>query len=538
LIERAIRDAEKEGAFPHISIPAFEVMTPDTDAHGHIATNVAMKLAPHIRKSPMEIAEALVPRLQKRGRRMFEKVEAVQPGFLNFFYREKYLAEQVELILAGGEDYWTGKAKKREKIQVEFISANPTGPLTAANGRGGFFGDVLANVLATQGHEVDREYYVNDRGVQTQILAESVARRYLQANKVKVDFPEELYKGDYIKDLAKELAPTIESTELETVTKKIRSSAVRIMVADIKRTTKDVMGIRFKRFFSEASLYRPAKKREALLRRLKRAELTYEKDGALWMKTRKFTDDKDRVLIKSDGEFTYFLSDLLYLENRLKERKYNRVIEVWGADHHGYVNRFKAAGEAISPRARLDFALVQMVKVVRKGKEVRMSKRAGNFITIESIIDEVGLDAARFFFLMSSLNSQMDLDLDLAKQRNQKNPVYYVQYAHARMFGIMKKAGKQKLPKEPQFLAPEEFALIRELIRSKDLLAEVAESYDVHRLTQYTMELARAFHAFYDRNRVINDGKVYTDRLALVKATKIVLGGMLELMGIEAPDKM
>jgi arginyl-tRNA synthetase len=538
LVERAIRDAVTEGAFPHITIPNFDVLTPDTDAHGHIATNVAMKLAPVVRQSPMNIANVLAPRLTTFGNQIFEKVEVAPPGCINFYYREDYLSGQVSLILKGKNTYWSTQTSEPEKIQIEFISANPTGPLTAANGRGGFFGDTLANVLATQGYKVDREYYMNDRGTQVNLLAESVARRYLQAHGVKVDFPDELYQGDYIKEIAKKIGREIESTNLEDVTKKVSSVALKTTTADIKRVTKTVMKIKYDKFFSEASLYRPKTKPNQVIARLRKAGLAYEKDGAIWMNTRKFGDDKDRVLVKSDGNYAYFLSDVLYMENRLKTRGYDRIVEVLGADHHGYVQRFKAAAQAINPKKRIDVPLVQMVRLVRSGKEVRMSKRKGQFITIESVINEIGLDAARYFFIASSLDSQMDLDLDLAKERSEKNPVYYVQYAHARMSGILRKAGKAKLPKSPQFTQPEEFALIRALMAAPQLLAEVSETYDVHRIPTYCIDLARVFHRFYDNNRVISEGKVYTDRLALVKATQIVLAGMLALMGINAPKKM
>lgn len=538
LVEHAIRDAMEDGTFPHGSIPAFEVLTPDTDEHGHVATNVAMKLAPLIKKSPLEIANALVPKIEKRAKKIFARVDVAPPGFINAFYDDRFLAGQVELILKGGKDYWTHNEKQEKKVQVEFISANPTGPLTAANGRGGFFGDVLTNVLQSQGNETDREFYVNDRGVQVDVLAESVARRYLQANKVDIDFPEELYQGAYVTDLAKELGKEIEAKDIDEAVKAFKKLALSAMINDIKRVAKDVMGIKFKKFFSEASLYRPKKTADELLKRLEKEDLAYKKEGAVWMKTTRYGDDKDRVLVKSDGEMTYFLSDILYLDNRFNTRGYDRIIEVWGADHHGYVARFKAAAEAIAPKKKVDFAIVQLVKLVRDGEEVKMSKRKGNFVTIEEVIEEIGQDAARFNFLTSSLNSHMELDLELAKEQSERNPVYYVQYAHARMSNILKNVGKVRVPDDPQFSTNEEFALIRQLMRSPELLERIADTLDVYTLPQYTLDLARAFHKFYDRNRVIDEGEVNTERVALVMATKMVLGGMLELMGVSAPEKM
>ncbi|MEK7178289.1 MAG: arginine--tRNA ligase, partial [Patescibacteria group bacterium] len=481
----------------------------------------------------------------------FSKIEA-ENGFINFFLSPECLHYQIKEILKQKDKYGWMDIKKsppslklRRTMQVEFISANPTGPLTIGNGRGGFYGDTLANILESQGHKVMREYYINDRGEQILLLGRSIKRA--QGSPLLIPGTEEavagmvpgisenLYKSEYINELAKQINKKLNAGEAG-------QKAVELILKTYIRPVIKRLGIKFDNWFSEKSLYSPAS--GEIMESLMRRDFIYEKDGATWMKTSQLGDSEDRVLIKKDGSETYFLSDILYHFDKFKIRKFDKVIDIWGADHHGYAPRLKAAIAAIGiPEDNLEIIITQLVRLVKNGKEVKISKRAGVFITLEELIDEVGLDAARFFFLMYSPNTHMDFDMELAKQRSEKNPVYYIQYAHARLSGILRKAHptgdhpkgeKFKLLKEKG-----ELNLIRKLAEFPELLSEVSRNYEVHRLPRYALELAREFHNFYEKYRVITEDKNLTSaRLALTMATKIVLANALNLMGIKAPDKM
>ena len=521
------------------------VEVPENKEHGDYTSGVAFLLSKIIEKPPREIAEDLTNELKKQRISDFSKIKA-ENGFINFYLSPECLCHQLKEILKQKNNY--GKSIFRlthgKRINVEFISANPTGPLTIGNGRGGFYGDVLANVLETQGYEVAREYYINDRGEQVRNLGLSI--KMAQGEKM-LDTTEYLYRGEYIKDLATEIDKKLNAEEAG-------QEAVKLILKEYIKPIVKKLNIKYDVWFSEASLYKNGAYKK-VMENLMRGNFIYEKDGATWMKTSELGDSEDRVLIKSDGGETYFLSDILYHYDKFKVRKFDKVIDIWGADHHGYAPRLKAAVAALGvSEESLDIIITQLVRLTSGGKEVKVSKRAGTFITLEKLIDEVGLDAARFFFLMYSPNTHMNFDMALAKEGSQKNPVYYAQYAHARLSSILGKARKAnyklqiinyKQSSKSQFLnikllkTKADLSLIRKLVEFPEVLSDIVKNYEVHRLPRYALELAREFHNFYEKERVITeDRKLTSARLTLIMAAKIILANTLNLMGIDNPDKM
>ncbi len=515
---------------------------PKSEQFGDYTSNIAMILAKKVGKSPMEIAEMLSLAISNQSSKILfiEKVEVVAPGYLNFYLSEKFLQEIVEKINTEKENFGNSEIGKGIKINNEFISANPTGPLTVGNGRGGFYGDSLTRVLKKAGFEAVSEYYVNDAGEQLMKLGHSVLKD-----------EEAVYGGEYIEALHDKFAKNI-SVEKESLqegfVRSVGIDAAKIVLEEyIKPTTKDKMQISFDSWMSEQKLYDDGFVDRAI-ELLKNKELTFELDGALWLKTTDFGDDKDRVLVKSNGQKTYFASDCGYILNKM-DRGFSRIIESWGADHHGYIARFKAAAMALGFVGDLKFLIVQLVKIVKDGKEVRMSKRAGNVVLIDDLISEIGHDVTRFFFLMYSPDTHMNFDLGLAKERSAKNPVFYVQYAHARIFSILTKASDAgifnfKFPILNDgiglLIHEKELSLMKELNKFPALVEEIAESYEVHKLPQYAMKLADKFHSFYAACKVIDEdnAELTNARLFLINAVRIVLAETLELIGVSAPEKM
>ncbi len=506
---------------------------------GDYSSNVAFLLAKILKESPKIIAENLVKELDNQKMPDFSKIEAVN-GFINFFLSEECLKHQFGEIIKKKNKYGNSNTGKNCKTQIEFISANPTGPLTIGNGRGGFYGDVLANILETQGYKITREFYVNDRGGQILALGRSI--KLARGEKLNLEKTESdnLYKGDYINDLAKQIDKNLSVEEAG------HKAVSLILSAYIKPVIKKLK-IKYDVWFSEKSLYRNGIYKK-VMGDLMQKDLVYEKDGATWIKTSKLGDSEDRVLIKSNGDETYFMSDILYHLNKFEARKFDKVINVWGADHHGDILRLFGVLKILGiDLEQLTILLNQFARLVSGGKEFKFSKRAGTFITLEELIDEVGLDAARFFFLMYSLNTHMDFDMALAKERSAKNPVYYVQYAHARLSSILHKSEIQNQKSETNskisniklLKTANDLNLIRKLIEFPEILADISKNYEVHRLPRYALELAREFHNFYEKERVITEDKKLTSaRLALIMATKIVLANSLDIMGIDAPEKM
>jgi arginyl-tRNA synthetase len=511
---------------------------------GDFSTNVSLLLAKEVGKSPMEVAEELKnkiplspplrkgeiaspPSFEKReleGDLVFEKVEVAKPGFLNFWLAEKSLQETIAEINKEKNNFGSSKTGQGKKIHLDFVSANPTGPIHVGNARGGPLGDVLANIFQKTGFEAYREYYVNDAGNQVEILGHSI-----------LGDSEAQYSGEYVEDLRKKIS--------EKDPRKAGEAGLKIIVDEIIKPSMEKFGIKFDNYFSEKELQESGKVDEAI-KLLKEKNLIYEKEGATWFKSTEFGDDKDRVVIKSDGQKTYFGSDIAYHKEKI-DRGFEKLIDVWGADHHGEVPRTKGALEALGYKDKLDVILTQFVRVTKDGQEMKMSKRAGTYVSVDDLIDEVGKDATRFFFLMHSADTHMTFDLDLAKERSEKNPVYYVQYAHARIASILEKAEFLRLNlKKFQGLAlkmhPKERVLIFELLKFPDLVEEISKNYAVHYLPQYAIGLADRFHSFYAECKVIDENNLEQTamRLEIVKAVQVVLAETLRLMGINAPDKM
>jgi arginyl-tRNA synthetase len=489
-----------------------------------------MALARTVGKSPMEIAQQMVTLLNEYivENPNIEKIEIAAPGYINFFLSQAYFHGVVRDILEQGATFGDVALGAGIQVNNEFISANPTGPLHLGNGRGGFFGDSLTRVLRKAGYAVTSEYYVNDAGEQVMKLGHSVLKD-----------TEAVYGGEYIDVLAEKFGREATS-DVRTVG---RQSAAYVLQEYIQKTIQEKMQIVFDVWMSEADLYGQGYVERAI-EVLKTRELTFEQDGALWFRSTSFGDDKDRVLVKQDGSKTYFASDCGYILSKM-ERGFTLCIETWGADHHGYINRFKAAAQALGLEQTPRFVIVQLVRVVKDGQEVRMSKRAGNVIAVDDLIDRVGHDVARFFFLMYSPDTHMNFDLGLAEERSQKNPVYYVQYAHARIASLLQKATEEGVVLDEAvsldvLTHEKEISLIRELSRFPMLIESIARDFSVHLLPHYAISLADTLHAFYDACRVIDaeDIERTQARLALVRSAQRVLAETLRLIGVSAPDRM
>ena len=548
---------------------AGQVFISERPEFGNYSTNAAFLLAKDLKKPPLEIAKELVAKIEKEERgkkkeeRLFSKVEAAPPGFVNFWLSPAALQKELVNVLRN-TCLPAGRRKKYEytkkaKINIEFISANPTGPLTMANGRGGFLGDVIANVLENVGMKVTREYYINDAGNQIRLLGESIL-----AALGKISAKEEHYRGEYVKKLAGRLRNTKDLRIYEKDTEKLGRLAAAELLKQIKKSVKNA-GIKFDVWFSEYEELRSSSRTNAektrtdaeaiqkgskiqnVLELLEKKGLIEKKEGAVWLKTSDIADEKDRVLVESNGEPTYFLADIAYHYDKFIKRKFDKAIVIWGADHHGYVARLKSGLKAIGiAPEKLRIIITQLVRLVKKGEEARMSKRKGEFVTLDDLIREVGADAARFFFLMQSPDTHMDFDLELAKERSMKNPVYYAQYAYVRCLSILRKSkiqsSKSKTISNAKFQnlnSESELNLIRELIKLPYMIQQTAEDYQVNRLTRYVGEIARAFHNFYEKERVIGEPKeIMEARLVLVSATQNVLGRVFDILGIDKPKKM
>lgn len=526
-------------------IPEIQVEVPGNPEHGDFATNLAMIMARTEKKAPRQIAEALVATLGASP--LLDKVDIAGPGFINFTLAPVCWYEVLDDITAKGPEYGISGAGQGQKVQVEFVSANPTGPLHIGHGRGAAVGDAVASILQAAGFDVQREYYVNDAGNQVATLGRSIWLRLRELHGDQITFPEDGYQGDYIRKLAASLR-----AESPDVIKREEADAIKLCSAyGVSKVLEwiavdlEAFGITFDNWFSEQSLYdRDMVTTE--LAKLAQKGLSYEQEDALWLRTTDFGDDKDRVLIKSDGSPTYFASDVAYHMEKF-DRGFERVIDVWGADHHGYVPRMKAvvAGLGHPPEA-LQVLLIQMVNLLRDGQPYTMGKRSGNFITLRDVVDEVGKDACRFFFLMRRSDSQLDFDLELAKRQSNDNPVYYVQYAHARVCSINRTATEQGVALPGHGTADlacltlaEELALAKHLARYPETVVSAAQSCEPHRIVYYLQELAAQFHSYYNRQRVlVEDAEVTRARLYLVNGVRTVLANALNLLGVDAPERM
>jgi len=512
---------------------------------GDFSTNVSLILAKQVGENPMEVAETLksstlgAPKVE-----LWEKIEVAPPGFLNLYLAEKSLQNIIAEINEEKNKFGNSEIGKGKKIHLDFVSANPTGPVHIGNARGGPLGDTLANVLEKCGYDPYREYYVNDAGNQVEVLGHSI----LGDDKAE-------YSGEYVAEIRNKIESSTLKSErgnalagksrtLNGDARKIGEEGAQIVLADIIKPSMEKFGIKFDNYFSEKELQKSGKVDE-VINILKEKDFIYEKDGALWFKSTKFGDDKDRVVVKSTGEKTYFGSDIAYHKKKI-DRGFDKLIDIWGADHHGEVARTKGALKALGYKDKLDIILTQFVRVLKDGEEMKMSKRAGTYVSIEDLLEKVGRDATRFFFLMYSPDTHMNFDLDLAKEKSEKNPVYYVQYAHARICSILRKAENPKLSfgASPRLslgkLHLKERALIFELLKFPDLVEEISQNYTVHHLPQYAIGLADKFHSFYDECRVIDENnlELTAQRLKIVRAAQVVLAEVLRLMGVNAPARM
>ncbi len=509
----------------------FTLEVPPDPKFGDLACNVAMVLAKKFQKNPRDVANEIIEKLDKK---YIEKVEVAGPGFLNLFLKPEFFQEIFAEIEQQGGQFGSAKVGKGQKVLLEFISANPTGPLTIANGRGGFGGDVLARVLRRVGYEVATEYYVNDAGNQIVTLGKSI-----QAAAGQIHAEEDFYQGGYIKELAKKYPDQITDDAAKTG----KSFADILMKDEIKPAIKEMKVSSAISFYNESDLHSQGSIENCLA---KLDKSIFTEDGATWLRTTDFGDDKDRVLKKATGEWTYFAVDIVYHDFKLTRA--DKLIDIWGADHHGYIGRMQAAVECLGRKGDLDIVIAQMVKLFRGDKEVKMSKRSGNFELMSDLIKEVGHDAARWFFVMRDWNTHLNFDLDLAKKQSADNPVFYVQYAHTRMASILRQA-EEKLDaldfKKQGDLGllnhPAEHALIKKMAMLSNLVEEVARDYAVHKLTVYAREFAETFHRFYEQCRVIDSEKpeLTAARLRLTATAQEILRIVLEdLVGVSAPKKM
>lgn len=540
LVEAAVRiGASRDEVHPEV--------TPTRDpAHGDLATNLALMLAKPLKQSPRALADALakeLPALVPAG--LVRKIDVAGPGFINFFLETEQLLAVVPDVLAKGTDYGRAATGRAMKVNVEFVSANPTGPLHVGHGRGAALGDGIATLLEWAGHAVTREFYVNDAGTQIDKLALSLWARVQQQVGRTAEIPEGGYQGEYLVELA---AATLAS-EGRTFADVPAGEGVRrcrtiAMLSQRAEQDRDLheFGVQFDVVSAESELYRD-RSIERTLADLAARDLTFEQDGALWLRAAAFGDDKDRVIRKSDGTYTYLLPDIAYHRQK-RERGFARAIDVWGADHHGYVARMRAAMLALGyPEDFFHAELVQLVRVMRNGEEVRFSKRTGDFVTLRDLFEETGVDAARYFFLMRRGDSQFVFDVDLATSQTEENPVFYVQMAHARMTGIFRVAARAPETVSASgadlglLVAPEELDLLKELAAFPDVVARAAETLEPHRITGYLEGLARIAHGWYHKYRVLGE-REETARLVLARAVRQVLANGLAILGISAPDRM
>jgi len=544
LLEQAAKKAQAEGLLPAIALPEVIVEHPQNPEHGDYASSLPLKLAKAARMAPMTIADTLAKLLTET--REVKKVSAAAPGFLNFTITDKWLAEQVEEILSAGKDYGNLALGRGTRVQIEFVSVNPTGPIHIGHGRGAVLGSTLANVLSVAGYTVEREYYVNDAGNQMDAFFRSLYCRYLQALGKECEMPADGYQGYYPVELAKKIVAEKKKAFLdmpsEQAVQEIGKFALPGVIADIKSDLK-LLGVEFDVWFSERTLFEKGQYERAMAL-LRESGYLEEREGAQWFVSTALGEDKDNVLVRTNGAPTYFASDVAYHYNKFLERSFDQVIDIWGADHQGHVSRMKAVVGALGIKPeRLKIIISQMVTLRRGETLIRVSKRTGELITLRELVEEVGADACRFFFLSRSADSQMDFDLELAKKESADNPVYYVQYAHARIASILRLAQEQNIDHskgDVGLLTHEaELDLIRKMVSLPEIIELAAQKLEPHHLPYFAQDLATSFHAFYKQCRVVSEDKVLTgSRLKLVKATQIILAKTLSLMGMSAPERM
>ncbi len=547
LIMQALETLKSQALLDILETPSFQVDVPKLAEHGDFATNAALLLAKSVRRAPRRVAELIRDNLNPPPG-MLARVEIAGPGFINFFLEGTYWLQVLDDIASAGGTYGQSTMGAGKSVQVEFVSANPTGPLHVGHGRGAALGDALANILSATGHRVEREYYINDIGLQMQTLGLSLLLRVKELQGEPVSFPENCYQGDYIKVLARQYLEQHGPISLEEPDAAALEAGGRYageaILAGIRQDLAD-FGVHFDHWFSETRLFQDHDLDHAFAALQERGYL-YEADGALWFKATAFGDEKDRVVRRQNGATTYFASDIGYHWQKF-QRGFHQVIDIWGADHHGYVPRLKAVVQALGiPAERLTILLVQLVSLLREGEPVAMTTRGGTFVTLREVMDEVGKDAARFIFLSRRADAHLEFDLELAKQQSNENPVYYVQYAHARLASVFRLAQEKGLAGKADQSAnltrltlPEEISLLKLLATYPEVVEAAAFHLEPHRITYFLTELAGQLHGYYYRHRFISDdADLSRARLRLVRGIKTILAHGLGLLGVEAPENM
>ena len=547
-IVAAVNSAVANGELPQADMPDFIIEKPQDKKNGEFSSNIPMAGARAYKKAPRMIAESIVSNLDLEGT-LFEKAEIAGPGFINFFLSDEYYAKILKDVVESGEDYGKSDYGEGKKILVEFVSANPTGPMHIGNARGGAIGDCLASVLQYAGYDVKREFYINDAGNQIEKFATSLEVRYLQACGKDIEMPEDAYHGADITEHADNFKAQYGDKYADAPGEERRKALVDFALPqNIAGLERDLgkYRITYDKWFRESTLHNDGSV-ERVIAALKEKGATYEQDGALWFKASEYGNDKDIVLIRNNGLPTYIVPDIAYHYNKLVTRGFDKAIDVFGADHHGYVPRMKAALTALGLDAdRLDIVIMQMVRLVRDGETIKLSKRSGKAITLGTLLEEVPIDAARFFFNLREPNSHFDFDLELAAKQSSDNPVYYVQYAHARICSILKRAKEQgveitdpTMDELKLLTSSEERELITHLSALTDEIISAAKNYDPAKITHYVIELATLFHKFYNAHRVVTDDKALMNaRLYLCTAVKSTIHNILTMLKIEAPESM
>jgi arginyl-tRNA synthetase len=542
MLRSAIERAQAAGDLPAVPIPDITLQHPQNAAHGDYAANLALRMARAAGMQPLAIAGAITRHIEMP--RSVAAVEVAPPGFINITLSNEWLRDRIPEILAAGEDFGTSDIGGGRRVQIEFVSANPTGPLHVGAGRNAALGDSLGNVLTAAGYQVEREYYVNDAGSQISALGASVFARYCQALNVDEPFPENGYQGDYVTELGQQLASSDGDRFLKLPRDQALSQITELAVTGMQQTIGgdlERMNVRFDRWFSERSLYDDGTYQQTMNLLRQKGHVT-ERDGAVWFASSELGEDKDNVLVRSNGQPTYFASDIAYHYDKFITRGFDQVIDVWSADHQGHVPRMKAVVGALGiDPDRLTLMIYQLVNLVRDGKPVRMGKRSGEFVTLAEVLDDVGPDAVRFFLVARSADAMMDFDLDLAKQQSNDNPVYYVQYAHARVASILRGADDVEPGAADLTLLSHdsELALLRKMSQLPEVIELAASTMAPHHLPYYAQEVASDFHAFYRDCRVLSEDLALTRaRLDLVRACKLVLANTLRLIGVSTPEKM
>jgi arginyl-tRNA synthetase len=543
-LEQALSKAQRKGDLASATLPDVLIEHPQNPEHGDFASGLPLKLARAMKMSPIAVAEMIVAHIVQPPQ--IDRIWVAEPGFINFTLKDDWLSREVESILAAAESYGDIELGKGNKVQLEFVSVNPTGPLHVGHGRGAVLGSTLANVLTISGYTVEKEYYINDMGAQIYNFGRSLYARYRQCLDKEAAMPPAGYLGNYMIDLAKEIVQEHGDKYLSLPEGEAASQLAKVgtdkMLEDIKQDL-ELLNVVFDIWFSEKSLFQGGQY-DRVMELLHNEGYVAKKENATWFESSALGEDKDNVLVRSDGSPTYFASDVAYHYNKFLERKFDQVIDIWGADHQGHVPRMKAVLRALgSDPERFKVIICQLV-TLRRGKEiVKVSKRSGDIITLKEVIDEVGSDACRFIFLSRSADSQMDFDMELAKRQSADNPVYYVQYAHARIASILQLAKEREIDcsqGDVSLLTTEpELTLIRRLVLLPEVVEQVAVTLEPHHLPYYAQDLATVFHSFYKQCRVVSEDEALTKaRLKLVKATQAALAKVLRLMGMSAPEKM